>query len=427
MYCLGGECNNKQICKFFYIDISDTRMNIGQQTAKCTEVITNRDLAPLQLDSHTAILYPESDNGSTDKMIVFGGYYKSLKSNKIFEYSFLENFWKELKPSDHEADDRIEEMKDGMNEYDIITDTMMETCTNLPRPRTNHTAVYYKNGMYVFGGSDEANNKLNDLWRYDLQKHRWEILNHISHDCDEGQPSKRSGHVASVIGDKMYIFGGLEGITHETNDFYYYEFETDKWTIIQLKVSNPEDIKPSGDNKESLQINTMDRKKSLTKSPNMSWLENRYNKVNSPMSKHHPSASQRKKDKSRNNRFFGTMTDREKFSKTFYNSPLRNLLTQIVIPKKVKDEEVEVNSPTTLALKSSVFLKANDGFDQAAKHQNKKKNQIHMNADIKKTSRIPMMIPCPRDGACMSACNNKLIVFGGDRYQMAFNDFFIWS
>ena len=34
IYCLGGERNNIQIMKFFYIDISDTRMNYGQLSAK---------------------------------------------------------------------------------------------------------------------------------------------------------------------------------------------------------------------------------------------------------------------------------------------------------------------------------------------------------------------------------------------------------
>lgn len=34
IYCLGGECNNSQIKKFFYIDLSDTRMNFAKSNAK---------------------------------------------------------------------------------------------------------------------------------------------------------------------------------------------------------------------------------------------------------------------------------------------------------------------------------------------------------------------------------------------------------
>ena len=269
IYCLGGECNNSQICRFFYIDISDTKMSFAKSTAKYTEIITNREVAPLELDSHTAIIYPEADNKEADKMIVYGGYYKSLKSSKTFEYNFEENIWKEIF-TEGEGKEKLDKMKKGMKEYEVLTDTIMETCTNLPRPRTNHSSVYYKHGMYVFGGSDEANNKLNDLWKFDLKDERWIIINYASQDCEDGQPSKRSGHAANIIDCKMYIFGGLEGITHETNDFFCFDIDKEVWTTIQLKVSNPENIKPSTDSKESLNPNSnREEKKSLSKIPNM--------------------------------------------------------------------------------------------------------------------------------------------------------------
>jgi len=129
----------------------------------------------------------------------------------------------------------------------------------------------------------------------------------------------------------MYIFGGLEGITHETNDFYCFDFNKETWTTIQLKISNPENIKPSVDSKESQAHNSNreERKKSLSKVPNMSL----YGMDNRKILKRHPSNS-RGRDQTRNNKFLGgSVTDREKFSKTFFNSPLRGLLTNIVIPK----------------------------------------------------------------------------------------------
>mmetsp|Transcript_19692 Transcript_19692/g.17406 ORF Transcript_19692/g.17406 Transcript_19692/m.17406 type:complete len:212 (-) Transcript_19692:41-676(-) len=210
----------------------------------------------------------------------------------------------------------------------------------------------------------------------------------------------------------MYVFGGLEGITHETNDFYCFDFLKELWTTVQFKISNPENLKHIADNKESLAPNSHkdDRNKSLSKIPNMS-LYGIDHKKNGKIK--YPPLS-RGRDKA----------IKDKFSKTFYNSPLRGLLTHIVIPKKVKDEEVEVNSPTTLALKSSIFLKSNDGFDHTS---HAKKNTFHFNADIKKSARTPMMIPCPRDGASLTLSNNKLVIFGGDRYQMAFNDIFIFN
>lgn len=61
---------------------------------------------------------------------------------------------------------------------------------------------------------------------------------------------------------------------------------------------------------------------------------------------------------------------------------------------------MEVNSPTTLALKSSVFLKANEGTDNIG--HKKKKHVIQANVDIKKSSRIAKVVPCPRDGATLT-------------------------
>ncbi|CAI2362842.1 unnamed protein product [Moneuplotes crassus] len=422
IYCLGGECNNSQLGKFFNIDISDTRMNFAKSTARCTKIITTSPIAPLELDSHTAILYPESDSGDADKMIIFGGYYKSLKSSKTFEYIFEENHWNEIELEvDEESKEKLEEIKQNMNEYDVITDTIMETCTNLPRPRTCHTAVYYKHGMYVFGGSDEANNKLNDLWKFDLKERRWIIINYASQDCEDGQPTKRSGHACCSIGNMMYIFGGLEGITHESNDFYCFNMDKEVWTTIQLKVSNPEDIRPLSNSKDSLMNSQREeKKKSLTKIPNMAL----YGIDKKNHMKRNISNSRRKEG--RNNQFLvDPVPDKEKFSKTFQLSPLYMLKKNVNISKKIKDEEVEVDSPTTLALKSSIFLKNNSKVSQTDSLM--KKKQFQQNIDIHKTTRIPMMIPCPRDGATLTACENKLVVFGGDRYQMAFNDVFVFN
>lgn len=235
----------------------------------------------------------------------------------------------------------------------------------------------------------------------------------------------------------MYIFGGLEGITHESNDFYCFDLDKEVWTTIQLKVSNPESIRPLTNSKDSLMNSQREeKKKSLTKIPNMSM----YGIDQKQKGSRNPSKNRRKV--TRNNRFLvDPVPDKEKFSKTFHLSPLRNLVTNVTPTQnskfekplltlfrslnKNKDEEVEVNSPTTLALKSSIFLK-NNSKGEAGSNLYKKK-QFQQNMDIHKTTRVPMSIPCPRDGTTLTQSENKLVVFGGDRYQMAFNDVFVFN
>lgn len=47
--------------------------------------------------------------------------------------------------------------------------TMVECKSKeMPCPRASHSTVVYGRNMYLFGGQDDDNNKLNDLWEYNL-------------------------------------------------------------------------------------------------------------------------------------------------------------------------------------------------------------------------------------------------------------------
>ena len=42
-----------------------------------------------------------------------------------------------------------------------------------PVARASHTACFYQKKLYVFGGQDDENNKLGDLWEFDTQTSAW--------------------------------------------------------------------------------------------------------------------------------------------------------------------------------------------------------------------------------------------------------------
>lgn len=80
--------------------------------------------------------------------------------------------------------------------------------------------------MYVFGGKDFENNKLFDLWVFDIPTLTWaEIKAYpqptVSFDLNFSQP--RSGHSAVVYKNQIYIFGGIFEITKELNDLWTYD------------------------------------------------------------------------------------------------------------------------------------------------------------------------------------------------------------
>ncbi|XP_053718677.1 host cell factor 2 isoform X1 [Synchiropus splendidus] len=74
-----------------------------------------------------------------------------------------------------------------------------------PSARESHTAVAYTNAgspkLYIFGGMQ--GHRLNDMWQLDLDTMVWSLPN-----IQGSTPTARSLHSATVIGNRMFIFGG---------------------------------------------------------------------------------------------------------------------------------------------------------------------------------------------------------------------------
>lgn len=43
-----------------------------------------------------------------------------------------------------------------------------------PKPRASHSSVVFQDKLYLFGGQDDDNNKLDDLWEYDFTLSKWD-------------------------------------------------------------------------------------------------------------------------------------------------------------------------------------------------------------------------------------------------------------
>ncbi|XP_065826736.1 leucine-zipper-like transcriptional regulator 1 [Oscarella lobularis] len=109
-----------------------------------------------------------------------------------------------------------------------------------PAPRYHHSAVVYKDSMFVFGGytgdiysNSNLRNK-NDLFEYKFTTGQWYEWKHI-----EGRfPPARSAHGAAVYDNKLWIFAGYDG-NARLNDMW----------AIPLNAENPrwEEIKQTGD------------------------------------------------------------------------------------------------------------------------------------------------------------------------------------
>lgn len=94
-----------------------------------------------------------------------------------------------------------------------------------PSPRSGHTAVMYGSHMVVFGGGSGWNGEtFNDLHMLDVPGNVWYRPAHVG-----TPPSPRSGHSASLIGSKLFVFGGGDR-KRSYNDLHILDLDSMSWT-----------------------------------------------------------------------------------------------------------------------------------------------------------------------------------------------------
>lgn len=103
-------------------------------------------------------------------------------------------------------------------------------CQEGPDGRAGHSAVCHENKVFVFGGQDDNNNKLDDMWCFDASCGSWTQNKYCEGDL---KPVARSGHTAIAAGHKMFIFGGILELTKELNDLAIYDMKAGKFTCAE--------------------------------------------------------------------------------------------------------------------------------------------------------------------------------------------------
>ena len=97
----------------------------------------------------------------------------------------------------------------------------------------------------MFGGKDDDNYKLNDLWKFDLTSLTWTELvpagaNGVnSEEESNGIPMARSGHSAVIYQGYICIFGGIFEVTKELNDLQLYDIAQNRWICLFSQTNEP--------------------------------------------------------------------------------------------------------------------------------------------------------------------------------------------
>ncbi|PSN70029.1 hypothetical protein BS50DRAFT_608685 [Corynespora cassiicola Philippines] len=113
------------------------------------------------------------------------------------------------------------------------TGTVSSPQVRLPPARTNHSIVTWNDKLYLFGGTDGLT-WFNDVWTYEPRSNSWTEL-----DCIGYIPVAREGHSATLVNDTMYIFGGRTQEGVDLGDLAAFRISSRRWYMFQNMGASP--------------------------------------------------------------------------------------------------------------------------------------------------------------------------------------------
>lgn len=121
--------------------------------------------------------------------------------------------------------------KNDLYEYHFTTSHWIDWTDRitgpLPPARSAHGAVVYNNRLWIFAGYD-GNTRLNDMWCIDLTSStpQWEHINQLG-----DSPPTCCNFPVAVVGHSMFVFSGQSG-AKITNNMYEFKFDEKLWIRI---------------------------------------------------------------------------------------------------------------------------------------------------------------------------------------------------
>jgi N-acetylneuraminic acid mutarotase len=100
-----------------------------------------------------------------------------------------------------------------------------------PDPRAASCMVYYNNYLWIFGGSQGKQLYFGDLYKFNIEKKEWSLQETFG---SKDKPHRLCCHTGVLVGNRMYIFGGLtadENYKNQrtTNEMYSIDLDIFTW------------------------------------------------------------------------------------------------------------------------------------------------------------------------------------------------------
>ena len=281
-----------------------------------------------------------------------------------------------------------------------------------PLPRTGHSIVHHGNALYVFGGQNDFNDKMNDLWKFDLASRTWSAMPAPEESI---QPTARSGHTAVLLGGRMVVFGGIVEVTKEINEMHIFDFASGTWSVVDDENTVSQDARQHLVPKETLGASMSVQH--LPKGTEVSK-----GKVRLGPAVDEPETKNLKKAES-HAVFAKSRRDEKPYGRPGQNkSPVKQ-----VEVKKMEEVRKGLNTPTSESMKNAfIVANADPSFDAYYHTLKRKKDRSHKDHAAKGTGPWHFLCqrPTARDGHSMSVYEGRVFIFGGDRHHMPFNDLY---
>ncbi|XP_037947555.1 F-box only protein 42 [Teleopsis dalmanni] len=108
--------------------------------------------------------------------------------------------------------------------------------------RFAHSAVRHRNSMYIFGGGSSSDTTFNDLWRFDLSEMRWERPLSLG-----SYPSPKGSATIVEWREKLVLFGGWRYPSLHPpyqpwclfDELHFYELASNRWHVCTSSSSPP--------------------------------------------------------------------------------------------------------------------------------------------------------------------------------------------
>ena len=264
------------------------------------------------------------------------------------------------------------------------------------------------------------------MWKFDLTALAWteliaegdvqnnnQYLQTNSPEEQNGAPIARSGHSAVLYEGYICIFGGIFEVTKELNDLQLYDIANNRWICLFSDTQEPGSS--TSPTKAMAAGNNSPLMRRSLKNGESSPRVNQPNKEIPKTKYQHAMQSNflSKNDNGQQKKIKITLEENKK-------------------PQK----EVVLDSPTSTDMQRSMLIaQADPSFDFMAQLKRKKNNfgfamsnhnafGLNMALSQKGKTKVTGIRPMPRDGHTGILHNNLMIVFGGDRHHMPFNDMF---